>query len=302
MYVESPEIKENIKISDLIDQLSLTAFNARKLGEVAKICYKMVKDKATVFLTLAGAMVPAGMRNIINTFIERKIVSVLISTGANVVHELAEALGFRHKIISSSDFNLDNSNLNRVYDVLIETSAFEAIENFIEKLLNDLNKNGVKEKISSYELIWEIGKRINGKSFLKSAYEKSIPIVSPTLHDSIIGLQLSVLSNLCIDYTKDIKLLLDLCFKAKKSGIIIIGGGVPKNFALQSMLLAEGFDYAVQITTDSPHFGGLSGATLEEAKSWCKLKKNAETATVYCDATIVLPLIAVYILEKLKTD
>lgn len=298
MYVESPKIEKNMKISELIDRLSFTAFNARKLSLAAKICYKMVKDGATVFLTLAGAMVPAGMRNVIKTFVDKKFVSAVITTGANVVHELAEALGHRHRISFDhlDDAKLAESNLNRIYDVLIETEAFESIESFMEKVLKDISE----ERIGSYELIWEIGKRIRDESFLKSAYEKKVPILSPTLHDSMLGFHLMIYSRTCLDYTRDIKLLVNMCSEAEKSGVIIVGGGVPKNFTLQSMLLADGFDYAVQITTDSPHFGGLSGATLEEAKSWCKLKKDAEAVTVHCDATIALPLIALYILEKIE--
>ena len=92
--------------------------------------------------------------------------------------------------------------------------------------------------------------------------------------------------------------MVDLCFQDRKMGVFIVGGGVPKNFTLQAMLLGKGFDYAIQITTDSPQWGGLSGATLDEAKSWCKLSEGAETVTVYCDATIALPLIYGFLVDR----
>ncbi|MFN3384551.1 MAG: deoxyhypusine synthase family protein, partial [Archaeoglobaceae archaeon] len=150
------------------------------------------------------------------------------------------------------------------------------------------------------ELVRLIGSRLEN-SFLRTAFDKKIPVFCPTFHDSIAGLHLTLYGKkLVLDYRKDISEILDLCSQRRKMGIVIVGGGVPKNFALQAMLLSDGFDYAIQITTDSPQFGGLSGATLEEAKSWCKLKKDAKTVTVYCDATIALPLICSYLVDKLS--
>ncbi|MET1124916.1 MAG: deoxyhypusine synthase [Archaeoglobaceae archaeon] len=293
MRVVSPEIKKGMKVAELIDQFAFTAFNARRLAEAAKICAEMVRSGATIFLTLAGAMIPAGMRNVVKGFVEN-FASVVVTTGANVVHEIAEALGYSHEMTSPyvNDEELAETSSNRIYDVLIDTAAFEAVENLIARIVSE-----AKGREGSYEFLWRVGSKLED-SFLRVAADKKLPVVSPTLHDSVIGLHLSVYArDYCIDYTKDIKLLVDMCFESEKSGVIIVGGGVPKNFALQSMLLAEGFDYAVQITTDSPQFGGLSGATLEEAKSWCKLKKGAKAVTVYCDATIALPLIYLYLLE-----
>lgn len=298
-FIRSPEISENIRVSELIEMLNSTAFNARKLSKAAKICEDMIKNNAFTFLTLAGAMIPAGMRRIISGMIERRFVSALVVTGANVVHEIGEALGYRHIIGSqlADDVELSRKNLNRIYDVLIEQRAFEGIEQFLSEIIQELEGD-----YATYEFLWEVGKRIEDeKSFLKLAYEKNVPVFCPTLHDSIAGLHLFIYrKKLTIDVLKDVSKIVDLCFQKRKMGVIIIGGGVPKNFTLQAMLLAEGFDYAVQITTDSPHFGGLSGATLEEAKSWCKLKPDAKAVTVYCDATIALPLIYAYLVDKIR--
>ncbi len=299
MKVKSPEIKAGMRVSDLIDSLSFTAFNARRIAKAAKICVEMVKNDAFVFLTIAGAMIPAGMRNIIKGMVENRFIDAIVLTGANFVHELIEALGFGHEISSPyiNDLELADSSLNRIYDVLVDNSAFESVEEFLADIISQTHG-----KIGSYEFLWIVGSKIED-SFLRSAYNLKVPVFCPTLHDSIAGLHLMIYSkDLTIDFTRDIKLLTDLCFEAKKSGIIILGGGVPKNFTLQAMLLAEGFDYAVQITTDSPNFGGLSGATLEEAKSWCKLKKDAKAVTVYCDSTIALPLIYLYMLEKIRSQ
>ncbi len=295
MNIDSPKISRGLKVSDLVEMLSRTAFNARRLGEAAKICSDMVQNDCFVFLTLAGAMIPAGMRNIVAGMMKHGFINCLVTTGANVVHEIAEALGYPHEIGSPyvDDVELAEENINRIYDVFIHQEAFEAIENFLSKIISNLEGT-----FASYEFLWEVGKNLKD-SFLRIAYERKIPVVCPTIHDSIVGLHITIYrKNLQIDLFKDVNKMMDLCFQKKKMGVIVIGGGVPKNFTLQAMLLAEGFDYAVQITTDAPHWGGLSGATFEEAKSWCKLKPEAKAVTVYCDATIALPMIYAYLLDN----
>ena len=299
MKVKSPEIRQGIRASELVEMFSSTAFNARRLGEAAKICKEMIENDSFVFLTLAGAMIPAGMRKIVADMIERGFVHSLITTGANIVHEISESLGLSHEIGSPyvDDLELAEKNINRIYDVYIRQEAFEKIEEFLSQIISEL-----KGVYASYEFLWEIGRRISDESsFLKKAWNKKIPIFCPTLHDSIAGLHFTIYrKDLQIDFFRDVSKMIDLCFQKRKMGVIVVGGGVPKNFTLQAMLLAEGFDYAVQITTDSPQWGGLSGATLEEAKSWCKLKADAKAVTVYCDATIALPLLYSYLLDNLR--
>ncbi|MBO8182249.1 MAG: deoxyhypusine synthase [Archaeoglobus sp.] len=286
-----------LKISKILEGMDATAFNARRLSHAAKLWREMVEGDYFIFLTLAGAMVPAGMRNVIAGMMEKDFISCLVTTGANVVHELIEALGIGHELGSerADDIKLANEEKNRIYDVFVSQKAFEEVENFLAPIISELEGN-----LSTPELMREIGKRIaDEKSFLRIAYEKSIPVFCPTLHDSIFGLHLSIYrkKDFVVDFLKDINQILDLCFQKIPLGVVIVGGGVPKNFTLQAMLLAEGFDSAIQITTDSPQWGGLSGATLSEAKSWCKLKEEAKEVTVYCDATIALPILYAYLLE-----
>jgi deoxyhypusine synthase len=293
MKIEPIKVGKGITVTELIDQFCYSAFNARRLGQAGKIWKEMVKENAFIFLTIAGAMIPAGLREVVRGIIENGFANSIVLTGANLVHEVCESLGFHH--ISGSeladDVELSKKGISRIYDVYIETSAFEGIERFFMDVFGDLSGT-----YSSHEIIWEIGKKLEN-SFLRTAFDKGVPVICPTLHDSIAGLHLMLYGkNAILNYSKDTKLLLDLCSKRGKKGIVIVGGGVPKNFTLQAMLLADGFDYAIQITTDSPQFGGLSGATLEEAKSWCKLKSDAKAVTVYCDATIALPLLYAYML------
>ncbi|AGK61978.1 deoxyhypusine synthase [Archaeoglobus sulfaticallidus PM70-1] len=288
---------DEVSLSKILDEMYYSAFNARRLAIAAKIFRKMVEEDYFVFLTLSGAMIPAGMRNVISGMMKNGFINCLVTTGANIVHELVEALGIGHEIGREDvdDVELASKNINRIYDVFVVQNAFEEVENFISPIISDL-----EGAYSTPEFLRVVGEKIEDRnSFLRVAYEKGIPVFSPTLHDSIVGLHLSIYrkKGFYIDFMKDINQILDLCFQKRKIGVVIVGGGVPKNFTLQAMLLADGFDSAIQITTDSPQWGGLSGATLSEAKSWCKLKENAEEVTVYCDATIALPLLYAYLLE-----
>ncbi|MCS7119415.1 MAG: deoxyhypusine synthase [Archaeoglobaceae archaeon] len=296
MKIESLRIRKEMKVFDLVEAFTLSAFNARRLGDSAKLWKRMIEDDAFIFFTFAGAMIPAGMREIISGTIELGFAHSIVTTGANIVHEICESLGYSHEIGSekANDPELAERDLNRIYDVFIPTSAFFAVEEFLSKVFGEISGN-----LSSYEILWEIGSKLEN-SFLRVAFEKRVPVFCPTFHDSIAGLHLMLYGKkVVLDYKKDIKKILELCSQNRKMGIIIVGGGVPKNFALQSMLLSKGFDYAIQITTDSPHFGGLSGATLEEAKSWCKIKKDAKVVTIYCDATITLPILFAYLVDSI---
>jgi deoxyhypusine synthase len=297
--IESIDFSES-GILKIIEGMEKTAFNARRLSHAAKLWREMVEENHFIFLTLAGAMIPAGLRNVVAGLMERGFTNCLVTTGASIVHELIEALGVGHELGSENadDIKLANQEKNRIYDVFVSQKAFEEVENFLAPIISELEGN-----FSTPELMREVGKRVaDEKSFLKVAYEKNIPVFCPTLHDSIFGLHLSVYrkKGLIIDFLKDVNQILDLCFQKLPLGVVIVGGGVPKNFTLQAMLLAEGFDSAIQITTDSPQWGGLSGATLSEAKSWCKLKEEAKEVTVYCDATIALPLLYAYLLDVFR--
>jgi deoxyhypusine synthase len=154
----------------------------------------------------------------------------------------------------------------------------------------------IPEKLSITELLSHIGARLDDdNSILKSAFDMGIPVYCPAIQDSIIGLQAWLYKQtkpLNVDVFADLKGLIDRCYEAKRAGVMIIGGGVPKNFILQSMLVTpRSFDYAIQLTMDRPETGGLSGATLDEARSWGKIGENARSVTVYSDATIILPII-----------
>ena len=294
-------------IDELVKQLKFTAFNARKLSESVDILEEMIKDKNCVkFLGLSGALVPAGMRKCIVEMIKNKWVDIIVSTGANITHDLAIALGGEQYIQCSSDIDdskMREKGVSRIYDIVSPDKSSVKFEEEIQKILKGIGEG----KFATYELLEKIGKRIEDKnSIVRSASDNNVKIIIPAFFDSILGFQIWMYSQdheIIIDERKDLDFLINLHYDLKKnekhSGVFILGGGVPKNYILQAVIIPnKPHKYVVQVTTDVPHYGGLSGATLDEAKSWGKVDEKSKLCCVYCDATIALPLIVSALKER----
>lgn len=301
--VEQVRIRPGMSVNDLVVQLSRAgAYNGGALARAADIYEQMLRDPGTTkFFGLAGAMVPAGMGMIVSDLIAAGHIDILVSTGANLTHDIIEALGCRHYHGSAvcSDIELRNEDINRIYDVFLPSDAFIAFEEFIQESLA-LFEPGVTYPIC--ELLSLIGRRLD-RGILATAAQNGVPVYCPAVADSMIGLQCWLYSQagrISVDAFLDMKALLDTCFSAERAGALLVGGGVPKNFILQSMLMTPiGFTYAVQLTGDRPDLGGLSGATLDEARSWGKVARDAAAVTVYGDATITLPVLVAAVLERM---
>lgn len=293
--VKHVDIKKNMNVNDLVLEMNKSGvFNAGKLSEATDIIEKMVKDKnCIVFLGLAGAAVPGGMKNIIIDMLKENLVDVFVTTGANLTHDLIEALGFSHYKLKGniSDKELNKKGYDRIYNSIMPNKVYEDLEKFFRGTLFPK----VNKKITIKEFLWLIGKHLNKNSILKTCYEKKIPVFCPALADSGIGLmiwgKLAEGEKINIDEFSDMKEIIDLSWKAKKTGVIYLGGGVPKNFIQQSLQFSKGADYGVQITMDRPEHGGSSGAELKEGISWGKLKNEARYIDVICDFTIALPIV-----------
>jgi deoxyhypusine synthase len=287
-------------IIELINSLKDTGFNAKRLALACDIYKKMIEDsKCVKFFGLAGALVPAGMQRIIYDFIEEDFIDVLVTTGANLTHDLAEALGFHHLQgnIEINDKELQKEKMNRIYDVFMPNKVYEGIEDFISKL-----------KIPNYQMsvssfLHFLGNQIPNKpkAILKICADKNIKIFCPAFTDSGLAMQLGFHhQKLNLNHFSDMLDMVNLAWEAQTAGICIIGGGVPKNFIMQSLQFCpNSATYAIQITMDRPEPGGLSGATLEEAISWGKINEEAKFSTVISDATIALPII-LWFLKSLK--
>ena len=290
-------------VKDLVNEMSNSgAFGAGKIATASEILTTMIKDKeCKVFLGVAGAMVPGGMKNILIDMLKNNYVDVFVTTGANITHDLIEALGHSHYQGSEneSDADLHKKGIDRIYNIFMKNDVYKDLEDFFEKNWEEISKTkNIKE------LLWKIGELIKSKdSILKVCYEKKIPIFCPALADSGIGLMIwgrkAKGKKINIDAFEDMKEIIDIAWTSKKSGVIYLGGGVPKNFIQQSLQFSKGASYGIQISTDRPESGGSSGAPLQEGISWGKMNEKAKYVNVYCDATIALPLIYASIKDKL---
>lgn len=307
--VEHIRLRKDMQVSELVRQMNATGvLGAGKIGEAAKLVTEMFRDKDyTVFLTLAGAIVPAGFRRVISDLIENECVQVLVTTGANMVHDMVESLGYRHIVgtFLAEDKKLKKQNIGRIGDIFIKQEAFQALEKWLYKTVEFIPEEK-RKCISAAELLHEIGMQIKDKeSILSTAARKNVPVICPAFVDSVAGFQLWTFgqdTTLRIDPFLDTTTLMNKVYAAKKVGIIMLGGGVPKHFALFANTFREGVDAAVQITMDRPEPGGLSGASLEEAISWSKVKPKGRAVTVICDVTIAFPMIVAAALDNIEKE
>ncbi len=304
--VKQIELRRGMSVGELTDEMrACGVLGAGKIGKAVELAAEMFRDPDyTVFFTIAGPLVPGGLRRVIADLIDRGHVDVLVTTGANMVHDMVEALGCRHLqgTFMAEDKKLKDEDVGRIGDIYVEQKAFRDLEKWMYKILEEIPEEK-RRRISVAELLCEVGKRIEDpESILAVAARKNVPIVCPAFADCAVGFNLWVFGQdktLQIDPLLDTSTLMDKVYEAKKAGIIILGGGFPKHFALYANTFREGVDCAIQITMDRPEPGGLSGAPLEEAISWSKIKPEGKAVTVICDVTIAFPLIVAAAMEKI---
>jgi deoxyhypusine synthase len=321
--IDPPEVFAGMTVSQLIDLFGKTGYNARRLAEAAEIMIKMVESNATVCLTIAGAMTPIGFGKIISTMMENGFIDWIVTTGANAYHDLhfAYDLPVRQGHFDVDDDILYSKQIVRIYDVYIkENGTLQSQDTIIQKNIQDVyKKNKYMEIGSTADLSYFIGKAASEgskypeKSLMVSAFKSDVPVYIPALSDSSIGLNMLPLMMLnekvSINVVRDIAESAAILWKSDKSGGIELGGGVPKNFfqqtgpALYQILKIKegGHDFIVQLTDARPDTGGLSGATLQEGKSWGKIKTSHRgNVVVYGDSSVYFPILCAHILSKCK--
>jgi deoxyhypusine synthase len=275
------------------------------LSKAADIFEEMVKGKAFIFLGISGPLVPAGMRNIITDLINSGYINGIVTSGANVVHDIIYSQKGVHYVgdFKADDRELLKNKMGRIGNIFTRESDFENFEDYMQKILKDIDP-ALGRNISIVELMREIGRRTKDKnSFLRAAYKKKVPVFSPGIVDSVMGLQLFMFSqknDFVLNAVKDLKELTDIVFTVKKCGAIILGGGLPKHFILNANLLRKGIDYGIQITMDREEAGSLSGAKLEEGVSWGKAKAKSRIVSCVGDVTVLFPLLVASAKERLE--
>ncbi len=300
------KIRRGMRLTDITREMSKAGvLGAGRFARAVAITQEIFKRDYTCFLALAGPMVAGGLRQIIRDLVYHEYIDTVVSTGANITHDIIEALGYRHTIgtTTADDASLREKGVGRIYDINVSMKAFAGLERWTHKFLDKMPER-LRKDVAGYELLWEIGKHLNDEnSILRTAYRKKVPIICPGIQDSMLGMNLwtySTLKTLKIDQLKDLTKLSEIVFEARKAGAIIIGGGLPKHHLLVANTLRGGVDAAIQITMDRPEAGGLSGAPLEEAISWRKIRSEKKITTLIGDATILFPLIVAAALEDQK--
>jgi deoxyhypusine synthase len=313
------EARAGMTVGELAEEYGSAGIGAADLHEAVDIFTEMLDDDVTTFLGLAGAMVPTGMRAIVAELIRDGHVDALVTTGANLTHDSIEAIGGKHhhghvhedgKTEREHDETLRDEGVDRIYNVYLPQEHFALFESHLrEEVFPTLEEEGV---VSIQRLTEELGRansEVNAAEDIDedagvaaAAYENDVPIYCPAVQDSVLGLQCWMYSQtgpFSLDALSDMTDITDQAYEADEAGALVVGGGVPKNYVLQTMLVSpDAYDYAVQLTMDPPQTGGLSGATLDEARSWGKLEKAARNASVYADATITLPLLVAAARER----
>jgi deoxyhypusine synthase len=323
-------------ISSLVKAMGRTAYQGRTLGRAVDLIESMIRDESvTIMFGYAGSLSTAGQWKIVKWFIEQGYIDVLVSTGANISEDLIEAMGFHYYHVDdertgSTDTKLFEDGYNRYYDVAGKEGDYFEMTNLICEFMMGLKAD---HNYSSREVLKAFGRWLTEKgldSIVSSAAAHEVPMFCPAIVDSPYGDAALIARSkghvVRIDNVKDYVEFMDLAKKIEDTGAIFIGGGVPKDFiqlfAATSDLLYEDLEvpgkadkglkrkgtpesyyphkYAVQITMDSPQWGGLSGATLEEAISWGKESEETRMGVCYCDATIALPIIAHSLCERLE--
>jgi deoxyhypusine synthase len=304
--VEPFAVTSGLTADDILSRMERISFQGRNLATAHRIWQRMLADDVTIFLGMAGALSAGGLRMIVAHLIAHRYVDCLVSTGANLYHDLHETRGQRHYLGSphANDAALNADRIDRVYDTFASEEEFVENDNWIADFAVTLEHRPYTTREFLFQLgryLWETTGR---DGILTAAYRANVPIFCPAIADSSIGMGLSQSRQKAagaghIDVIGDIIESANIVIRRPRTASIVLGGGTPKNFINQASVQAEFFSpdveghrYALQIVTDVPHFGGASGSSLEEAQSWGKLSADSHRVSVQADATIALPLLA----------
>ncbi|XDF44422.1 deoxyhypusine synthase [Saccharolobus solfataricus] len=301
--VEDIALSDLEKYSDIVNVFDkIYGFSSEGIVRGSKILKEMIKDADLRFLSFTANLVSTGLRGLFADLVKRGYFNIIVTTGGTIDHDLARSFG---GVYYKGSFDIDDAMLkdleiHRLGNVLVPFESYgKVIEEIVRKFLPEIAKD--KKEIPAYELLWEFGKRISdSNSILRAAYEKKVPVIVPGIVDGSFGTNLFIQSqflNFKINLFEDMRLIKDLVFSCKKSGALIIGGGISKHHTIWWNQFKDGLDYAVYVTTAQEYDGSLSGAKPREAISWNKIRPNAKHATIYGEATIIVPILAASLLS-----
>ncbi len=310
--IKDIELKEGMTVNELVTQLyKAGGFTAKHVGQATDIFEEMIKNKATIFLSFPAAIIATGVRGVIKELVKRKLVDVIITTCGTLDHDLARIWkDYYHGSFMLDDVELHRKGINRIGNVLTPNESYGLIlEEKLQPMLEDIYNE--KKNLSTKELVWEIGKRLENEENKESSiiywcYKNKIPVFVPGITDGAVGSQIWIFYQQHRDFTinvfRDEDDLSDIIFEAEKTGALMIGGGISKHHTIWWNQFRGGLDYAIYITTAVEWDGSLSGARVREAISWGKVKEKAKHVTVEGDATVILPMIVASLIERLTSS
>ena len=309
------EIDRKKNAASLLEKMQGISFQGRNLGIAFQIWKRMLGDRVIIMMGLSGAMIPGGMRRLVAYMIKHRLVDCVVSTGANFFHDVHETLGRLHYQCSPSinDVHLQKNLIDRMYDTLVDEEEFREEDEFIGRFAATLDQS---RPYTTREFLYLLGKEVSKRAkedgIVTSAYKARVPLYCPAIGDSSIGIGIAENRHLgknhfTFDVIGDVLETAHLAGDSPASGVVYFGGGTPKNFVQQSEVTAtfmrnaaNGHKYALQVVTDMPQWGGLSGCTFEEAQSWGKIAHDASTVTCNCDSTIAMPILITARSEELE--
>ena len=300
--VKDFNLKKNITVNELVNQMYESGgFVAKKVGVGVKILKEMIKEADTRFLSFPADIISTGTRGVIKELVKRKMFNVIITTCGMLDHDLARIWkNYYHGSFIANDKELHREKIYRLGNVFIPTTSYgDILEKKLLPIFEEIYKE--KKRLSTIELIRLVGEKISKEKNAKDsivywAWKNNIPIIVPGITDGSFGSQIWTFKEMhrdfVIDVFEDEHELSNIVWDAKKSGALMIGGGISKHHVIWWNQFRGGLDYAVYITTAVEWDGSLSGARLREAVSWGKVKENAKYVTIEGDATVLLPLMA----------
>ncbi len=303
-------------VADLVEAFQSTSIQARNIGLCAKVFEKMLQDeeRPTIMLGLAGPLIAAGLRKVIRDMVANNMVDVIVSTGAVLYQDFYQAMGGGHYYGNpeADDTALRDLYINRIYDTYVDEEKFAEFDSMIGAFASTLERR----KYSSREFLQKLSETVDDEeSILHTANKHGVPVFCPALNDSSIGIGLTEhyyvartqegKEPIAIDSIRDNYEITQIVHQSKRTAAFYVAGGVPKNYINDSIVMSYifgrntgGHKYALQVTTDVPHWGGLSGSTLAEAQSWGKVNKEANFAMAFVEPSVSLPLIYGYAAQK----
>ena len=305
--VQDISIGEETSIDKIFEKMSKSGgFESRNLADGLSVLAEMINEKECIsFLSFVGAIISTGLRGIIKDMIEHRWFDVIITTCGALDHDIARHFSnYNEGSFTLDDAELNDADFHRLGNVLVPMDSYgPLIEKKMQMFLEEEYNNGTRE-MSTEDVCKMIGKHLGDDSFLHSAYKNDVKVIVPGIMDGAVGSQIWLFaqkhSDFKLNIIKDADTLSGIIFKAKKSGALMIGGGISKHHTLWWNQYRDGLDFAVYITTAQEFDGSLSGALVREAISWGKVTQNAKQTTIHAEATTVLPFLYSALLTKLK--